>query len=280
MQGRDVANLQRALKDRLTARGLADDVPVPTHGKFTHATWLACVEAGYFLGLRSDTYLATQGDPARGVCSRGAQLIIRNPVSRDSFQLVRADARRVALIHGPRYFKTLVSAGSLGAGADAALALARKHIGLTESPAGSNWGPTISDWIKSAGYNSPVPWCGCAVNAWCVAGGVPSGAGWIGYTPAIIQHAKAGTGGWSWHTDCAPGDLVLYDSPGGDAAVHVGMAEKRIAAGHVQTIEGNTSSGPGGSQANGGGVFRRDRVSTPGFRIVGYARPPWPKATV
>ena len=38
MEGRDVANLQRATKKCLKARGLDDDVPVPTHGKFTLAT--------------------------------------------------------------------------------------------------------------------------------------------------------------------------------------------------------------------------------------------------
>jgi hypothetical protein len=52
-------------------------VPTPVHGMFTQATWFACVEAGYLLGLRSQTYLKT--DAGRGVCTEGAQTIIRHP---------------------------------------------------------------------------------------------------------------------------------------------------------------------------------------------------------
>lgn len=275
-EGRDVANLQRALQARLKARGLADDVPVPTHGKFTHATWLAAVEAGYFLGLTSKVYLMV--DKGRGVSTEGAQRFIRSPDKRLPEQLERAKVRAAVLGEGPRYYDDLAQAAgvSAGHGAEAALAWAAKQIGTVEHPAGSNWGPKIEGWIRMAGYTSPVPWCGCFVNAACMAGGVPSGAGWIGYTPAIITHAKSGKGGWSWHTTAKRADLALFDAPGGDPAQHVAMVEKPIAPGHDDTIEGNTSSGPGGSQDNGGGVFRRDRVSTPNWRIVGYARPPWP----
>ena len=49
MRGRDVANLQRALHERFKARGLADDVPVAVHGRFTPGTALACVDAAYVL---------------------------------------------------------------------------------------------------------------------------------------------------------------------------------------------------------------------------------------
>jgi hypothetical protein len=275
MSGRDVANFQRAIRERLQSRGLADDVVVPLHGKFTHATWVAAVEAGYFMGLLSGTYLKT--DKQRGVSTEGAQMIIRNPDRRSPEQLERAKARQGQLERGPRYYEDLAKANgvTIGKGAKAALAFAAKQIGTTESPAGSNWGPKIGGWIKTAGYDGPVPWCGCFVNAACMAGGVSSGAGWIGYTPAIITHAKNGRGGWSWHTNSEPGDLILFDTPGGDAAVHVGMVETPLAGAHDKTIEGNTSSGPGGSQANGGGVFRRDRSSSSGFRTVGYARPPW-----
>jgi hypothetical protein len=43
------------------------------------------------------------------------------------------------------------------------------------------------------------------------------------------------------------------------------------------TYGGNTSSGDGGSQANGGGVFERRRnFGAPGFPARGVARPPYP----
>lgn len=278
LQGRDVANVNWAVKERLDARGL--DIPTPTHDKFTHAAAVAAVEAGYFLGLLSETYLKRErvgGDP-RLMLTEGAQAIIRDPGKRSDEQLARAKERQGQLERGPRYYEELArEAGvQIGKGAEAALAFARKQIGVTERPPGSNWGKPIQDWIRVAGYTSPVPYCGCGCNAFVMAGGVPSGAGWIGYTPAIVAHAKAGKGGWSWHTTAKPGDLALFDAPGGDPVQHVGMVEKVVGPGHVVTIEPNTSSGRAGSQDDGGGVWRRDRVSSPGWRIVGYARPPWP----
>src|SRR4051794_37642708 len=102
MRGRDVANLQRATHDRLKARGLADDVPVPTHGKFTAATALACLEAQYFLGLKSETYLLKDKHGHRAV-TIGAQGIIRDADTRTPEQLKRADERRGQLERGPRY---------------------------------------------------------------------------------------------------------------------------------------------------------------------------------
>lgn len=274
MEGRDVANLQRAIADRLDARPGLEKVPTPTHGKFTHATWVAAVEAGYFLGLLSSTYLAT--DKRRGLSTEGAQTIIRHPEKRSPDQLARAKDRQGQLERGPRYYDQLAKeiAQPAGKGATAALAFAKANLGVHESPAGSNWGGKVEDWIKLAGYVSPVPWCGCFVNACLVAAGIPNGKGWIGYTPAIIEHAKSGAGGWSWHSDGERGDLLLFDTPGGDPAVHVGIGLERLGPGHWRTREGNTSTGDG-SQSDGGIVAERERVSTPGFRIVGFARPPW-----
>lgn len=278
LQGRDVANVQRAVEARLDARPGLDKVPTPTHGKWTHASAVAAVEAGYFLGLLSDTYLKAikvNGD-RRLMLTEGAQAIIRNPERRSDEQLARAKERQGQLERGPRYYEDLAahSAASLGKGPEAALKFAKAHLGVHESPAGSNWGGLVEDWIRLAGYASPVPWCGCFVNACLVSAGIPNGRGWIGYTPAIIAHAKAGTGGWSWHADGEPGDLVLFDTPGGDPAVHVGMVVKRLAEGRYLTREGNTSSGTG-SQSDGGMVAERDRTSTTAFRQAGFARPPW-----
>lgn len=278
-EGRDVANLQRAAAERLRARGITrHELPVPVHGHFTHATAVACVEASYWLGLRSDTYLHRENGGL--TCSEGAQRIIRDPDTRDAQQRDRAKERAANLKDAPRYADQLRkdAAASPRNGARAALSFAEAQIGTTEQPPGSNWGPKISTWIKATGYTSPVPWCGCFVNACVIAAGVPSGVGWVGYTPAIVAHAKAGTDGWTWHgpSDGKPGDLALFDSgPGGDIAVHVGLVEKKLSDSSYQTIEGNTSSGSSGSQANGGGVFRRTRSTTGGFHIIGFARPPY-----
>ena len=277
MAGRDVANLRRALQARLhDARGL-HEVPVPAHDKFTHAMWLACVEAGYFLGAQSATYLRTRNH--RGVCTEGLQDIIRNPGKRTPEQLARARSRQGQLARGPRYYEELADKHGItrGTGIDAALRFATAQIGTVEKPAGSNWGPKIRDWITVAGYEDPVPWCGCFANAVIMAGGLPAGVGWVGYTPAIVVHAQQGIDGWKWvgPADGRRGDLALFDTPGGDPAVHVGVVEKRLSASLYRTIEGNTSSGTSGSQSEGGGVFRRERSTQGNFRIIGFARPPW-----
>lgn len=277
MLGRDVANLNRATRDRLKARGLVDDVPAPTHDKFTLSAALAAIEAAHWLGALTATYLHTA--KGRRVCSEGMQQMIREPDKRTPEQLQRARVRREHSIGRPAvYDKLAKEAGATGKGVDAALRFAAAQVGTTESPAGSNDGPKIRTWWQLTGYGSPVPWCGCFVNACIIAGGCENGKGWaIGFTPAIVAHARRGAGGWSWHAEGKPGDLALFDSgPGGDIAVHVGIVEKRMGAGSYQTIEGNTSSGDGGSQSNGGGVFRRQRSTSGGFHIIGFARPPWP----
>ena len=74
------------------------------------------------------------------------------------------------------------------------------------------------------------------------------------YTPSMEQWAKD-TGRWKESKDCKPGDVLIF---GTSHAVHTGFLEKQRGS-YVQTIEGNTSSGNGGSQTNGGGVYRRVR---------------------
>lgn len=66
---------------------------------------------------------------------------------------------------------------------------------------------------------------------------------------------------------CRPGDVVIYDFPGGAATDHCGVIEKVTASG-VVAIEGNTSQA--GSQSNGGMVCRKNR---PYSQIVGAVRP-------
>ena len=151
-----------------------------------------------------------------------------------------------------------------------------RQVGMTESPAGSNRGPKIDQWERACGVFA-APWCGCLANAFLEECGFAAQE-WLRFCPWIEQRAKAGEGGWSWHTsDPHPGDLVLY---GSGVAEHVGVVENASGGRDTSTIEGNTSSGPGGSQSNGGGVFRRHRHtdgSLSGFPIRGYARPPWKK---
>jgi hypothetical protein len=274
MQGRDVVELQRAIRARLKARGLGDDIPIATHGKFTEATALAAIEAQYFLGLRQDTYLRVDAKGHR-IITEGAQHVLREPESRTPEQLKRAKDRKAQIERGPRYYAELAARFGAGGGVKDALAFAATHVGVKERPPGSNSGPKIDAWIRATGYTTPVPWCGCFVNACIMAAGLPSGAGWIGYTPAIVAHAKRGIDGWSWHAVGQPGDLALFDTPGGDPAVHVEIVRERLSNTRYSTYGGNTSAGDG-SQNDGGMVARRDDRATVGaFPIIGFARPPY-----
>ena len=136
MSGRDVFNLQVAVKERLRARGL-ENVPAPIHGKFTQASWFGCVEVGYFLGLDKKTYLAT--DLGRGVAPEGAQRVIRQPETRTAKQLSRAKERQGT--EGPRHYLEL-SGGSSGGGNGVAAPL-RKILGDTWG-----WrGPGVHDGV-------------------------------------------------------------------------------------------------------------------------------------
>lgn len=154
-----------------------------------------------------------------------------------------------------------------------ALEYARDHIGVTEHPAGSNRGPQVDVWERACNVLA-APWCGCFANACLVAAGLPSDFR-LRYCPTIEAMAKNRQDGWSWHSTPEPGDLVLY---GRTIAAHVGIVESVTGGQDTSTLEGNTGSGPGGSQANGGIVARRHRHSDGslgGFPIRGYARPDW-----
>lgn len=150
-----------------------------------------------------------------------------------------------------------------------ALTMARKHI--VEHPAGSNSGPYITDWERLAGYNSPVPWCGCFVNACLVAGGLHSQGGWgIGYVPNIEAHAQSGIDGWRWHghlADPEPGWIATFGASGGE------HTELVVAHGKpLKTVGGNTSD-QAGNDANGGGVWYHDFGHRAGLPLRGFAAP-------
>ncbi|HEY6759093.1 MAG TPA: hypothetical protein VI318_06360 [Baekduia sp.] len=280
LEGRDVANLQRALQARLKARGLDDSIPIAVHGRFTAGTVLACIDMEYALGLRSDTYMKRDRRRHR-VVTEGAQAVIRDPDARDADQLHRAKERADAAGHHAAFFHAMAEriGMELGRGPDAAVAFAEQQIGTRERPPGSNSGPKIDDWCRLAGFDGPVPWCGCFVNACIMAGGCPSGAGFIGSTVMILNRAKRGIGGWSFVREGRRGDLALYDDePGGDPVVHVEIVRHRVSPTTYSTVGGNTTSG-NGSQSDGGMVAQHDDRSTMGgFHIVGFARPPYPGA--
>lgn len=87
---------------------------------------------------------------------------------------------------------------------------------------------------------------------------------------------RASKGGRVSKSAAQPGDVVVFDwNPATPATNHVGILEKRLASGNLQTIEGNTSIGASGSQSNGGRVARRTRRWS---QVKYVIRPQWSEA--
>jgi len=145
--------------------------------------------------------------------------------------------------------------------AEKILDIARRELGNTESPAGSNR-TKYGKWFGLDGY----AWCMMFVQ-WCF-----DQAGALKLLPkrtascGDLMRAAKTAGQWVTK-DFRPGDVVIYDFPGGAATDHTGIIESVTASG-VVAIEGNTSQS--GSQSNGGMVCRKTR---PNSQIVGAVRP-------
>lgn len=149
--------------------------------------------------------------------------------------------------------------------AEKVLAVARGELGNTESPAGSNR-TKYGKWFGLDGY----AWCMMFV-MWCF-----DQVGALKLLPkrtascGDLMRAAKEAGCWVTK-DYRPGDVVIYDFPGGAATDHTGIIEKVTLTG-VVAIEGNTSQS--GSQSNGGMVCRKNR---PYSQIVGVVRPNYQK---
>ena len=126
-----------------------------------------------------------------------------------------------------------------------ALDIARRELGSTESPAGSNR-TKYGKWMGLDGQ----PWCMSFVQ-WCFdQAGAPLPCR-TGSCSALLRWYRANQPE-RVAQDPMPGDIVIYRFG------HTGIVESASGS-DVTAIEGNTSPGQGGSQDNGGGVFRRTR---------------------
>ena len=144
--------------------------------------------------------------------------------------------------------------------AERVLALARREIGVRESPPGSGR-------VK---YNDALGW---GDNAWCCtflwwlfreagASELFFGGGKTAYCPALMTfHREQAIRG-----DYRPGDVIFFNFAGAASAAHVGLCESWDGD-YITTVDGNTGTG---SEANGGAVLRRRRHKK---YIVGAYRP-------
>lgn len=146
--------------------------------------------------------------------------------------------------------------------AEQVLDIARAELGTKESPRNSN-NVKYNTWYYGRAVSGNYPWCMAFVQ-WCLhrAGVTP-----VVRTASCGALMRAAKKAGAWVTgDYRPGDVVIYDFPGGAATDHTGIIE-RFDGKTVTAIEGNTSTG---SDSNGGEVMRRVRkIST----VVGAWRP-------
>lgn len=138
-----------------------------------------------------------------------------------------------------------------------ALRYGRSLLGRTEVPPGTNCTPFLAE---SFGLRC-CAWCGKFCGNCMMHGGVGRAdlvRDGILSVAAIEDSARAGRVPFtSWSANPASarmGDLVVLFGRG----VHVELV-RAVVGQTVHTYGGNTSSGTGGSQSNGGGVFARVR---------------------
>ena len=144
------------------------------------------------------------------------------------------------------------------------LDIARTELGTKESPASSNRVKYNTWYYGREVSGSAYPWCMAFVQ-WVFANAgvsLPMRTASCG----LLMEAAKKSGQWVTK-DYRPGDVVIYDFPGGAATDHCGIVEEDRADG-VTAIEGNTSER--GSQSNGGMVCRKTRLKS---QIVGAVRP-------
>lgn len=193
---------------------------------------------------------------------------VHNPTEPDEEQVL---ARLYGAPEADGIFRLAAAAAPLAAaaapsGAQALLAEARKSLGMAGRP------NTITREYASRHGDAflRAPWCDMAVTYWARHSGTAEAvlpAGDRAYTPwHAADFQKLGT----WHSGTTarvnaakPGDIVFFDwgeSNTIGAIDHVGVVERVLGGGRVQTIEGNT-----------GDACKR-RVRGSGV-IAGYGRP-------
>lgn len=149
------------------------------------------------------------------------------------------------------------------------LSIARNELGVYESPPNSNNVKYNTWYYGREVVGSAYQWCVCYVMYVFNRANVklPTVTASCG---ELTRAAKA-KGCWVVR-DFRPGDVVIYDFPGGANTDHCGIIEMELPDYGVQTIEGNTSVS--GSQSNGGMVCRKSR---PYKYIIGAVRPTFDK---
>ena len=155
--------------------------------------------------------------------------------------------------------------------AEKILEIAKREIGTVEQSGNR------TKYGKAYGMDG-VYWCMIFV-WWCFqqagASSLFYGGGKCASCSQLMNWAKSQK---KWVTgDYKAGDVLIYDFPGNAIkTAHTGICESWDGC-YATAIEGNTSSGISGSQANGDGVYRKRR---PKAHIVGAYRPDYEEDTM
>lgn len=145
------------------------------------------------------------------------------------------------------------------------LEIARREIGVKESPANSNRVKYNTAYYGREVSGGNYAWCAAFV--WWVfreagASELFYGGGKTAYCPTLKTYHK----GQAVKGDYKPGDVIFFNFSGKTNAAHVGICESWDGT-YITTIDGNTGTG---NEANGGAVMRRKRSKK---YIVGAYRP-------
>jgi len=128
------------------------------------------------------------------------------------------------------------------------LAIARKQIGVREEPLGSNRGPQVDEYNRTAGAPLGSPWC-ASVQHWTGAQiglKLPNA-----YSPSWFPKARQIPA-----NQVRPGDFAGVFHSSLNRIAHIAVVE-RVDGNRVITLEGNTNAE--GSR-EGHGYFRRSRL--------------------
>lgn len=218
----------------------------------------AVAKAAWALGAQRSTlaYMQRTDDVPIGV-----QRMIRNPGRRTAAQK-RLGQKRVAAMRAQRKKRAAIRArekrehGTTSRTKAANAFLAK--VGTREQPPGSNGGGIITVMESYYGFGR-VAWCGIAAGYHAEKFGGCDVQSDVASVAAIERHARNRAGNYgTWVSDprsAFTGSFVVIGGPG----VHVGMQVEALRDGSAKTVEGNTSFGRAGSQANGGCIAARVR---------------------
>lgn len=154
------------------------------------------------------------------------------------------------------------------------VALARSYVGQVREVGGNNRGPIITPWLRAVGASPGDPWCAAFVAAMLRAAEAQTGATITPTVRSALARSYIGRGSTIEANEVRRGTRTapIGASPvwqrGSTRKGHIGINDADWRGPTGTTIEGNTSSGTHGSQADGDNVYRRRRVIDFGyFRI-------------